>query len=101
MNKKLFFLFAILIIALFLQETPYLNIFVVNKIWIVYFIIFFALFPLKQSKILFYSIFSILFLALISSLLNLYNFAEFFGNLLYFFLFWILIIKTYYFIKAE
>ncbi|OGH18875.1 MAG: hypothetical protein A3F31_04850 [Candidatus Levybacteria bacterium RIFCSPHIGHO2_12_FULL_38_12] len=94
-NTKTVFILSILLISLFFRETPYLNILVANKIWLVYIFLFLFLFPPKKGRtILYVSIFLLIF-SLILTLLNFINLAEFFGIVIYFLLWAAVIVKVF------
>ena len=92
-NKKLTLFIVFLFIVLFLRDTPYLNVFVINKIWILYIILFFFLFPPRNQIHFFLFAFVCLILALFITLFKFYILAEIFGTIAYFLLWTVVVLK--------
>lgn len=94
LDKKIIFVLAVLLVTLFFRDTPYLNILVVNKVWLAYILIFLFLFPPKKARNLIYITVALLLVSLVLTLLNINNLAEFFGIVIYFLLWVTFIVKV-------
>lgn len=94
-NTKIFIVLSILLVALFLRETPYLNILAANRVWIIFLFLFLFLFQPKEGKTILYISIFLLIITLILILLHVTNLAEFFGIIIYFLLWAAVIIKIF------
>lgn len=82
-NKKLFMMIALLIVSLFLTETPYVNTFFGGKIWIFYLsFLFYLFFPKNLIYIIVFTFIS-LFMLILITLLGLSALAELIGVLVF------------------
>lgn len=89
-SKKLAIFLLIIILSLGLREVPYINIFVVRQLWLVYsLLLFFLFFPLLPAH-LFKLIILLLMTALLFALLKLDYLAEMEGVAIYFLL-WLIV----------
>lgn len=104
-NKKLVIFFFLLSFTLFLRDVPYLNIYLSDKLWLVYIylIILYFIFSIRTiMKLVKIKIIMLaLFLAFIFTILNLSIFSEIIGSAIYFLLWIILIIKIHSLFKSE
>lgn len=88
-QKKLTLLLFLTILSLILRETPYLNIFVVQQLWLFYpVLLFFLIFPIPTVALILSLVIAFL-AALIFTYLKLTYFAELAGIIIYFLL-WLL-----------
>lgn len=99
-NKKLVTFFALFLILILLRDIPYINIFVIDKVWIAYSVLLFVL--LLPRNISFFFILAIGFIigAFLSTLIKFSVVAEIFGIVLYVLL-WIVFVNTVVAIKKR
>lgn len=95
-TKHVLWLSILILVTLLMRDLPYVNVIIINKIWIFYLIL---LLLVGLSSIRFkvslvtYATFALFFIAFILTLLKLSFFAEAIGVLIYFSLWVILIHK--------
>lgn len=85
-NRKMFFLVTILIFVMMIGSLPYINVFLLDKIVIIYAsLLFISIFPVNY---LLFFLTSVIFLvlALLATLLKLTSYAEILGVIVYFFI---------------
>lgn len=95
-DRKLFLIFLLLTFILLLRDTPYLNILVIDKLWIIYVLIIaaFAFFFIPKKKIyLLIALFLLLLGALILTFMGIEIAAEVIGIVLYAIL-WFIVLQT-------
>ena len=86
-GKQASFLVLVILFTLLLRDLPYFNVIVIGKMWIVYLLLFLALFlsRVRMKITTFYGIIMLLFgLALAFSIFALKFFSETIGIILYF-----------------
>jgi len=111
-NLNSIFLFFLLIFLIF-RETPYINLFFVDKIWVFYIALLFLFLLLNFSSrinfllkvnylalTLLLSIFP-LFVVLLLTFARLYNFSNMVGIIIYFFLWLAFVLRIVDFLKSE
>lgn len=117
-NKKTYFFLSLILLILLLRDLPYINILIIDKVWILYVFIFLLLalwnIRIKMRFIIYFS-FVILAIALFLSIiqmsrlfegfkivryLQLPSFLEGVGIVIYFFLLIFVIYKIYFFTKS-
>lgn len=91
--KKIILVIALLILLLLIRDVPYLNIFVINKVWIGYIILLFFLFPPKNVKHLFYLTAFFFCMGVLFVFINFPLISEAQGIILYFLLWIVLVLK--------
>ena len=85
-NKKFAFLVILLYCIIFLRDVPYINTWIIDKVWILYLVCFYGgLMLFKKTKTI-YMLFFFLVVALIATLLDLSLGAEIVGIGIYFLL---------------
>lgn len=93
--KKIVILFIFFAILLLLRDTPYLNVFIIEKLWVVYLLlllwIFSNFFP-QNTNIFFYVVFILLFVALLLNFTNILILQEIVGIIIYAIL-WLIIFR--------
>lgn len=99
--KKIIFLLLFIILSLIVRETPYINIFLIGKLWMFYLLVLFLfLFPLSVFP-LFILLILFLLVAFILTIFKLTYFAESIGVVIYFLLWVIFLLKLKEFLKKE
>lgn len=98
-TKKFAFLIFFLLLVLFLRDTPYINVYIINKIWILYIALFFIAFPPRSIFHLVILTLALLIIANVFTFLNFLIIAEIFGMIIYFVLVIVIILKIYLFIS--
>lgn len=104
-DQRLLIVFLITtLILLFLRDAPYINVFIINKLWLVYIllilVIVFFFIPRKESY-LWRTLFSLPFVALIFTLLRITIAAEVIGVVLYSILWFAVIFKIIYYVREK
>lgn len=98
-TKKSVFLIFFLLLVLFLRDTPYINVYIIDKVWILYIALFFVAFPPRSIFHLVILTLAFLIIAYIFTLLKFLIIAEIFGMVIYFVLVVVIILKIYLFIS--
>ena len=92
MTKKLFIYTSLLTGILILRDVPFINLYFIDKVWVIYLVAFLLIFLPKRFGILFYACLISLFLAFLFTMLNYIFASELLGIVVYF-LMWILVCK--------
>lgn len=82
-DKKLFMMIVLLVVGLFLTNTPYINIFFASKVWIFYLFFLLYLFHPRNLSFINILIFISFFVLILTSLLGLSALAELIGVLVF------------------
>lgn len=103
-DRRLILAFLFITLILLLRDTPYLNVLIIDKLWIVYVlvvaIIAFFFIPRKEGYLI-TALFFFLFLALILILTGITFAAEVIGIIIYILLWFIVIQKIIYLVRSE
>lgn len=103
-DRKLLIAFLFVTLILLLRDTPYLNVLVINKLWIVYIlvvaIIAFFFIPRKEGYLI-TALFSALFLALILIFTGITFAAEVIGIIVYVLLWFVILHKVIFLIREK
>ena len=94
-NSKLITVIIILLLLLFFRDAPYVNIFVVNRIWIFYLLIVLYLLPIRSIVIFYVAAAVLLVLSFLFTFLSFPMGAEILGIIMYMCL-WVIGIYTVY-----
>lgn len=94
-QKKIILIIILLLALLFLRDVPYLNIFVVPKIWIVYLLLIVYILPFRNIALVYAGVAISLFLSLLFTLFSFPVGAEILGVIIYVF-FWIIALYKLY-----
>lgn len=102
MSKRFYIFFLFLVATLFLRDVPYVNVFIINKIWIIYILLFmvFILPPISQKHLLM-MLFMLLPLALIFTLFKLIIASEIIGVLIYVMLIGVVVYRFFSLLKER
>lgn len=99
-NKKLATFFVLFLILILLRDIPYINIFIIDKVWIAYSVLLFAIFLPRNMAFFFILAVGFIMGAFLSTLIKFPLVAEIFGVVLYVLL-WIVFINTVVAIKKR
>ena len=103
-QRRLVWLSIFILLTLLLRDLPYVNVVVINKMWIIYLLIllFIALSSIKfKVSIVLYTTILLFLIAFIWTLLRLNFFADAIGSLIYFSLWIIFIHKSVTFFVSD
>ncbi|EKD65342.1 MAG: hypothetical protein ACD_50C00116G0007 [uncultured bacterium] len=103
-HKKLVLFFSISVVLLFLRDTPYLNVLIIEKLWLIYLLLLFWIFSNfipKRTGIFFFAAVVLFLIALIFSLLKIEIVAEAIGIVIYVLLWLIVLQKIVYLVRSE
>ena len=90
-----------LLILLFFRDVPYVNIFVINRVWMLYLLLIFYLLPFRSIAIIYVGIAAFLMLSLLFTLLPFPVGAEILGVIVYG-CFWVVALyKIYLFFRSK
>lgn len=103
-DRKLLMVFLFITLILLLRDAPYLNVLIIDKLWIVYILlislIIFFFIPRKQTYLT-VALFLLPFIALIFSLLKVSIGSEVVGVIFYFFLWLVVLGKILAFMREK
>ena len=103
-DRRFIIIFLLIIFTLLLRDAPYLNVFIINKLWIVYIlliaVIVFSFIP-KKTVYLWSTLFLLPFIALIFALTKITIAAEVIGVILYSILWFVAIYKIFSFMGEK
>lgn len=95
-QKKLVLFFLFSTVLLLLRDIPYLNVLIIEKLWLIYLLLLFwilSYFIPKKVDIFFFAVFSLLFIALLFSFLKITIIPEAVGIIIYALL-WLIIVQS-------
>ena len=99
-QRKLMGIILFLLILLFFRDVPYVNIFVINRVWMLYLLLIFYLLPFRNIAIKYIGVAASFMLSLLFTLLSFPVGAEILGVIIYV-CFWVIALyKAYLFFRS-
>lgn len=99
--KKILILLMLTLIILITRDLPYVNVFIIDKVWMIYLAMLFLLYFPTNIKFYYFATGFFIFLDLLASLIHLPIISEILGILIFILLWILLIFKIKFLLKVS